>query len=78
MLPRQVIIPIQANPPISLVNFRVISEHEDNRFALFAVTIRFVNVEERMIPDSISETAMPKGSNSYLKDSLKPLIAKCE
>jgi hypothetical protein len=51
----------------------VISEFgEDNQFALFAMTIKFVNVEERMIPGSISETATPKGSNSYLKDSLKP------
>jgi hypothetical protein len=58
---------------MSLVNFRVISEFgEDNQFALFAMTIKFVNVEERMIPGSISETATPKGSNSYLKDSLKP------
>jgi len=53
--------------PISLVNFRVISEYgEDNRFALCATTIRFVKVEGRMIPGSISETSIPKGSNSYL------------
>jgi hypothetical protein len=59
--------------PMLLVNFRVISEYgEDNRLALWAMTIKFVNVEERMIPGSISETAIPKGSNSYLKDSLKP------
>lgn len=59
--------------PMSLVNFRVISEYgEDNRFALCAMTIKFVNVEERMIPGSIRETAIPKGSNSYLRDSLKP------
>jgi hypothetical protein len=58
---------------MSLVNFRVISEYgEDKRFALWAMTIRFVNAEGRMIPGSISETSIPKGSNSYLNDSLKP------
>jgi hypothetical protein len=47
-------------PPISLVNFRVISEYgEDDRFALCAMTIKFVNVEERMSPGSISEIAIP-------------------
>ncbi len=57
--------------PMLLVNFRVISEYvEDYRMALGHD--KFVNVEERMIPGSISETAIPKGSNSYLKDSLKP------
>jgi len=49
------------SPPMSLVNFRVISEYgEDDRLALCAMTIKFVNVEERMIPGSISETAMPR------------------
>jgi hypothetical protein len=48
-------------PPMSLVNFRVISEYgEDDRFALCAMTIKFVIVEERMIPGSISEIAIPR------------------
>jgi hypothetical protein len=45
---------------------------EKTSVLLFAMTIKFVNVEERMIPVSISETAISKGSDSYLKDSLKP------
>jgi hypothetical protein len=45
---------------MSLVNFRVISEYgEDDRFALCAMTIKFVNVEQRMILGSISDIAIP-------------------
>ena len=45
---------------------------EKTSVLLFAMTIKSVNVEERMIPGSIRETAIPKGSNSYLRDSLNP------